>query len=187
MASREAEERTILVEVPITETDYRRAVGKLGGKAKLPTFLSDAVSALVNGGVVLSQHELARIRDSTGLALRNSFEIRQAIERRSDRRAGRPVLTWTPDPVYEPILQEREKVTGRTPQEQLQDFMDYCIGKGWMFDIEVEPQQILMSKDDLKRVQKAMGEPRVPSGTDIANFICGLMGEGEGGDENAPI
>ena len=87
---------------------------------------------------------------------------------------GRVKGEWYFDPVNLPALDERARMSGRTRQELIQEFLDDVHEKGWIWDFAPENQvKISLTLEQKRKLEEILDVP-VLTGDALYNFVNGL-------------
>jgi len=158
-----------------------RVAGDLTETQKVGLVATQYLTDIAEGGLLLTNEELHRIAESTGVEATCGEDLLTVIAEGSGREEGKLKVPIIIDPAYESAYEEVAQSQGRTIQEILQETVDVVMDREWVYELipSNRPEQVLMSPAVKRELEEILGE-KFSTGMDLAGLVKKALGM-EGG------
>jgi hypothetical protein len=134
--------------------------------------LTSLATDLAHGGMMLSPASMRTLNGSVGDI--DEAGIVAAVEKASQKREGRTVVTFDVDPGQIAGISDLARKADTTVPRLLQERLQYCLDQGWVMDVKSDLPHCKFRPEDYNDIALSMGlDPAtdVVHGADIADWV----------------
>jgi len=136
---------------------------------KLTAVANYLVGDHADGAVTLDLPMVKQLKDVLGEEF-TPEDLLAACSASKSIRQGSRVISWLVDPSYEEPLQMIAEQQGMDVDTLCQNMMDFAMEQGWMYDLNPQPKQLLITEAQHEWLKEAMGRDTV-TGADLIDYL----------------
>jgi hypothetical protein len=167
--------KSVVITFELLPSDYKKTMTKLGNDG-LVDAVESLVSNYVNGGIVLSPSEVARIGRVLRKTVESSDEIVKKVEESTGVKDGMNVLKVPMDPAIVDSYADIAACFGSKPEDFIVETVMQVLGAGWVHGLNRSEYTLVVSDNDKKYLEELLGKRGV-TGTDLVNLVKGRVAE----------
>jgi len=165
----ENNKKSVVITFDLSSADYKKSMSQLGNDG-LVSAVEKLVSNYVNGGIVLSPGEVARVGRAIRKSVENSEEIVKKIEEAAGSKDGMNVLKVPLDPAIVDSYTDIAACFGSTPENFIVETVNQVLGAGWVHGLNRAEYNLVISDSDKKYLESLLGKSGI-TGTDLVNLV----------------
>ncbi len=175
-----AKTKTVLIptSVELTEDQVSALQEGIGSNADLTTEIRKYANAFlrtyIEGGLMLSRQHLEAIERATGTKLSLPEEVIQFALEAKGRKNGQYTVSAEVDEAFWPSVEETAAHSGLTPDELLQNLIQYVISEGWVYSWSPSGFTLHFTEADAQYLQDLVGK-KAFTGKDLVSTLRGLL------------
>lgn len=172
----EQNKKSIVITFELSPSDYKKSMTQLGNDG-LVSAVEKLISNYINGGIVLSPGEVARIGRIMRKNVENSEEIVKKVEESSGQKDGMNVLKVPLDPAIVDSFTDIAACYGSKPEDFIVEAVNQVLAAGWIYGLSRSEYNLVISNSDKEYLEKLL-DKRGITGTDVVGLIRGQVAEG---------